>query len=226
MKKIKRELDQIQSKGTDSGSEPASGGAPAPTGATKGMEMAKRENLEEKLQAAESAAHKYSSASNLLTSACKKLQGAAGSLQMTQMSGGMEMMQDIIRPGRGRGFRGRRGDMGHTMIEMATVKKAQGALKEAGEDIQKAMVLVPTIPFIKPATVKGAMSGVVLNALLMPGLVGDMMQQAKVKKAKAEIQEMAKECQMAQEWCAKSHLAATNEVAELRTTMKLTEMKV
>lgn len=226
MKKIKRELDQIQSKGNGCGSEPASEGALAPAGAAQGLEKPKKENLEEKLQAAESAAHKYSSASNLLTSACKKLQGAAGSLQITQMSGGVGMMSNVMRPGRGRGIRGRRGDMGRTMIEMATVKKAQGALKEAGEDIQKAMALVPTIPFIKPATVKGAMSGVVLNALLMPGLVGDMMQQAKVKQAKAEIQEMAKECQMAQEWCAKSHLAATNEMTELRTTMKLADMKV
>mmetsp|Transcript_10954 Transcript_10954/g.21868 ORF Transcript_10954/g.21868 Transcript_10954/m.21868 type:complete len:155 (+) Transcript_10954:1133-1597(+) len=154
------------------------------------------------------------------------MQSAAGALTITQASGGLEMMQDIRRPGRGRGFRGRRGDFGHTMIEMGTVRKAQGALKEAGADIQRAMQLVPTIPHIKPATVQGAMSGVVLNALLMPGIAGDMMQQAKVKRAKDEITTMANECRQAQEWCKKSHMAAHTEATEVKTTLRLKEMNV
>lgn len=186
------------------------------------------ENLKKKLAIAESGAEKYSKASNLLTSAGKNLQGAAGSLQITQMSNGMEMMGDLMRPGRrgGRGIRGRRGDMGHTMIEMATVKRAQRSIQEAGQMIQQAMTLVPTIPFIKPATVQGAMSGVVLNALLMPGIVGDLMQQAKVKQAKAEVLQMSKEVQMAQEWCQKSYMAAHSETIEFKTTIKMHEMKV
>ena len=186
------------------------------------------ETLKEKLTVAETGAQKYSTASDLLTSAGKALQGAAGSLKMTQMSNGMEMMGDIMRPGRrgGRGIRGRRGDMGHTMIEMATVKRAQKSIQEAGQMIQKAMSLVPTIPFIKPATVQGAMSGVVLNALLMPGIVGDVMQQAKVKKAQAEVMQMAKECEMAQDWCQKSYMAAHSEAVQLQTTIKMQEMKV
>jgi hypothetical protein len=184
------------------------------------------ESLQEKLAVAESGAQKYSTASDLLKSAGKNLQGAAGSLQITQMSGGMEMMGDIMRPGRGRGPRGRRRDFGHTMIEMATVKRAQKSIQEAGQMIQKAMSLVPAIPFIKPATVQGAMSGVVLNALLMPGIVGDVMQQAKVKKAKAEVMEMAKECQMAQDWCEKSYMAAHSETVQLQTTIQMNKMKV
>lgn len=182
--------------------------------------------LKDKLATAESAAQKYSGASDLLTSACKKLQSAAGALSITQASGGLEMMHDMRRPGRGRGIRGRRGDFGHTMIEMATVRKAQGALKEGGADIQKAMQLVPTIPYIKPATVQGAMSGVVLNALLMPGLVGDVMQQVKVKKAKEDIAVMVQECTMAQQWCQKSHMAAHTEATELKTTLRMKEMSV
>ena len=112
------------------------------------------------------------------------------------------------------------------MIEMATVKRAQKSIQEAGQMIQKAMSLVPAIPFIKPATVQGAMSGVVLNALLMPGIVGDVMQQAKVKKAKAEVMEMAKECQMAQDWCEKSYMAAHSETVQLQTTIQMNKMKV
>lgn len=182
--------------------------------------------LREKLTTAESAAQKYSGASTLLESACKKMQSAAGALRITQASGGLEMMQDMRRPGRGRGIRGRRGDFGHTMLEMGTVKKAQGALKEAGADIQRAMQLVPTIPHIRPATVQGAMSGVVLNALLMPGMVGDVMQQAKVKKAKDEIAVMINECQQAQEWCQKSYMAAHTEATEVKTTLRMKEMSI
>lgn len=223
IKKIKREIEDLQSGG---GTQAATAPVEAPSGTAAGKDSL--DALKEKLATAEEGARKYSAASDLLTSAGKKLQGAAGSLQITQMSGGMEMMNDMMRPGLrgGRGFRGRRNDFGHTMIEMATVKRAQKSIQEAGGEIQKAMTLVPTIPFIKPATVKGAMSGVVLNALLMPGFVGDIMQQAKVKQAKAEVMQMAKECQMAQEWCQKSYMAANSETVELKTTIKMSEMNV
>eukprot|EP00889_Picochlorum_renovo_P005525 jgi/Picre1/32555/NNA_007901.t1 len=219
IKKIKRELESR-----------SSGAVTKPSATveqeTKTPPIDDLSALREKLVTAESAAEKYSGATALLESACKKMQSAAGALTITQASGGLEMMQDIRRPGRGRGFRGRRGDFGHTMIEMGTVRKAQGALKEAGADIQRAMQLVPTIPHIKPATVQGAMSGVVLNALLMPGIAGDMMQQAKVKRAKDEITTMANECRQAQEWCKKSHMAAHTEATEVKTTLRLKEMNV
>lgn len=228
IKKIKKEIEQLETGGASEPEKAPASATPAAAVSAPENEKDSIEKLKEKLAVAESGAQKYMNASELLTSAGKKLQGAAGSLQITQMSGGMEMMNDMMRPGLrgGRGFRGRRNDMGHTMIEMATVKRAQRSIQEAGGEIQRAMTLVPTIPFIKPATVKGAMSGVVLNALLMPGIIGDIRQQVKVKQAKAEVMQMAKECQMAQEWCQKSYMAANSETIELKTTIKMSEMKV
>lgn len=178
--------------------------------------------LREKLATAESAAQKYSGASALLESAYKKMQSAAGALTVTQASGGVQMINRMRRPG---GFRGRR-SLGHTVIEMGTVRRSQAILREAGADIQRAMQLVPTIPHIRPATAQGAMSGVVLNALLVPGIVGDVMQQAKVRRAKDEIITMANECRLAQEWCQKSYMAAHTEATEVKTTLRLKEMSV
>lgn len=112
------------------------------------------------------------------------------------------------------------------MIEMGTVKKAQKALQEAGQDIQHAQQLVPAIPYIDPADLKAAMSGVMLNALLMPGVFGDMMQQAKVSKAKKDVERMTSQVSQAKTWCVNNGDAAKTEAAALQAALQVKGMQI
>ncbi len=86
---------------------------------------------------------------------------------------------------------------------------------QAGRAISEARNVLPTLPNINPAHVQSAMSGTLLNAFLMPGLVGDVMQMSKVKRAQANLQEMLQETQAALAWCAKNQQAAQASAAAL-----------
>jgi hypothetical protein len=219
IKKIKRHVAELGGDGAAGGVPQA--GAPAATRPEPPVPSQDTGDLKKKLAAAENAVEKYGKGKDLLASATRKLSDAAGGLKMTAMSNGMEMMHDAFRPGLrgGRGIRGRRGDMGHTMIEMAGVKKAQKLLQEASVDITGASALIPNLPFIEPATVKSLGSAVMLNQLLMPGMIGDIRQQSKTREAMAQIERMANEVRQARDWCEKNATAARDEMLELK--MKL-----
>jgi hypothetical protein len=103
----------------------------------------------------------------------------------------------------------------HNAVEMATARKAQTQVKAAGEEIAAAQAALPTIPFIKAADVKAAMTGVMLNAFLMPGLVGDVMQIAKTKKCQAELEAMLKDTQQALAWATNNQHGAAVAAAAL-----------
>ena len=53
------------------------------------------------------------------------------------------------------------------------------------------------------------------NALLAPGLVGDMVQNAKTRQAKAEVEEMRTQVVQALDWCNNNLTAAQAEAAQL-----------
>ena len=220
IKKIRRELEEYKDgKIGDIGSKIGTGDAtPAAeekneSGTTNiGSAQADQKSLKEKLAVAQNGVDKYSRAADKLGSAEQKLQGAVQSLSFTQVSGMVGMMG----PRRGRGMVGRRNNnFGHTMIEMGTVRKAQAAVQQAGADIRQAQQLVPQLPYVKDANVQQAMSGVMLNALLMPGFAGDVMQQAKVTRAKRDIQETLEQVVQSKQWCMKSVSAAQADAAQL-----------
>lgn len=98
---------------------------------------------------------------------------------------------------------------------MATIQKAKKQVQEAGQNIQAALQQLPNLPFIKPANVQQAMGGVLFNALLAPGIVGDMMQNAKVRQAQAQVSEMHVEVTQALDWCTNNMNAANAEAAQL-----------
>ena len=222
IKKIKRELAEYKDgKIEEVGGKIGSGDATSAeeekkeSSTASGSAQADEKSLKEKLAAAQNGVEKYSRAAEKLNSAEQKLQGAVKSLSITQVSGMVEMMG----PGRGRGRFGRRNDFGHTMIEMGTVRKAQAAVQQAGAEIRQAQQLVPQLPYVKDANVQQAMSGVMLNALLMPGFAGDVMQQAKVTRAKRDIQETLDQVVQSKQWCMKSVSAAQADAAQLTAEM-------
>ncbi len=239
VKKIKRELEArgagcSQMMHSNTGNEEGGGGRGAGVdqggGQKEETSAGSVEEVKKKLELAERGVHQYSAASDKLQSAESKLQGSSKALSASQMSQVMETTGDMRRPmlgrglvGRGRGI-ARRGDFAHNMIEMGMVKKAQKSLKEAAIDIQAAQGIIPAIPYIEPAQVQQAMSGVILNALLMPGLAGDVMQMAKVKKAKAQVDEMTSKVHQAKVWCTKNMTAAQAEVAQLQAMVQMKEM--
>ena len=217
IKKVKREHEEYKDgKTVDVVSKTGPGDA---TSAAKeegsSSAQADEKSVKEKLAAAQNGVDKYSRAAEKLGSAEQKLQGAAKSLTITQVSGMVEMMG----PRRGRGRFGRRNDFGHTMIEMGTVRKAQAAVQQAGAEIRQAQQLVPQLPYVKDANVQQAMSGVMLNALLMPGFAGDVMQQAKVTRAKRDIQETLDQVVQSKQWCIRSASAAQADAAQLTAEM-------
>lgn len=149
----------------------------------------------------------YSTAQQHLRRAEQELGSALKSLTVTQISGATETIQDMRIGMRGGGVFGRnrgvgrqmdrRNDFGHNMIDTVTISKANNLMKAAAGEISQAKQHVPQLPFIQSANVSQAMGGVFFSALLAPGLIGDMMQNAKVNKAKAQVQEMANQVKQA-----------------------------
>jgi len=157
----------------------------------------------------------YSSAQQLLRRAEQELGSALKALSVTQISGATETIQDVRIGVRGGGMFGRnraagrrmdrKNDFAHNAIETATVHKANKMMKQAASDITQAKQHVPQLPFIEMANVSQAMGGVFFNALLAPGLIGDMIQRQKVNKAKSQTQEMANQTKQALD-CMSSHV--------------------
>ena len=133
----------------------------------------------------------------------------------------MNMIQDLG-PGRrggfghGRGPMGRRNDAMHTAVETATIAKANGLMKQAGEEINAARQLVPQMPGIQEANVKAALGGVFFNQFFFRGTLGNVMEMAAVNKAKGQVNEMRMQVKAALDWCTNSVNAAQAEAATLQ----------
>ncbi len=172
----------------------------------------------------------YSTAQQHLRTAEQELGSALRSLSVTQISGATETLQDMRIGMRGGGMFGRnrqagrmadrRNDLGHNVVDTVTISKANGMMKAAAGEIQRAKQYVPQLPFIQSANVSQAMGGVFFSALLAPGLIGDMMQNQKVNKAKAQVQEMANEVKQALDWCGNNMNAANAEMAQLNAGLQ------
>jgi hypothetical protein len=242
VKKIRRELQDFgvgATAGTGSGvggqQQPASVDTPTPVaaapepaasgGGDKAAALsAEIAQLESRANEVQSGAQAYAAGQQYLRKAEAQLKSASGSLTVTQVSGATNMLQDIRRPGGAVGFRRgpleRRNDFAHNVIEIGTVHKANAMMKEAAQNIEAARRHLPNLPFIKPANIKQAMSGVFFNALLAPGLVGDVMQNAAVRKSKAQVQEMLQEVVQALDWCTNNMTAAQAEAAQIRGSLQ------
>ena len=94
--------------------------------------------------------------------------------------------------------------------------KAKKHVQDAGAEIEKARQIVPQLPFIQPASVKGASTAVMFDAVLGQGLMGNMIQGAKTKEAQRDIEHMKGEVMQALQWCMKSAAAAQNEASQLQ----------
>jgi hypothetical protein len=238
VKKIRRELQDFGVGATvpaGGQQQPASVDIPAPVaaapqpaasgGGDKAAALsAEIAQLESRANEVQSGAQAYAAGQQYLRKAEAQLKSASGSLTVTQVSGATNMLQDIRRPGRAVGFRRgpleRRNDFAHNVIEIGTVHKANAMMKEAAQNIEAARRHLPNLPFIKPANIKQAMSGVFFNALLAPGLVGDVMQNAAVRKSKAQVQEMLQEVVQALDWCTNNMTAAQAEAAQIRGSLQ------
>jgi len=185
--------------------------------------------LQQRLTHVQGGAQSYSQAQQYLRRAEEQLRSAKSALTVTRVSGATETIQDVRIGAHGGGLLGprrhqgramdRHNDFGHNMVEMGTVHKAKASVKGAAEQIQLAQKVLPNLPFIKPANVQSAMGGVMFNALLAPGLVGDMMQNAKVKQALAQVSEMHLEVTQAMDWCTNNMTAAQAEAAQINGTL-------
>jgi hypothetical protein len=207
---------------------PVAAAAAAPAAAPVEQQKSAHD-LEQRAAAAAGHAHQYAQGQALLRQAEAELRSAAKSLTITQVSGATEMMQDM-RLGRGPGRRlgpggpgiGRRGpldrrnDLAHNAIEMATVQRANGMMKQAAAHIEQARQILPALPFIQPANVRQAMGGVFFNAFFAPGVMGDLMQASKVHKAKAAVEQMCGEVVQALDWATNNLNAAQAEVSSLK----------
>ena len=242
IKKIKRELEkaavdgknqpappsatpsQIRSS-TDTVQKDSSSAAPSAVPPGQGeMQM-----MQERLRVVESGIQSYATGQQQLRRADDNLQTAAKSLKVSQVSQGIETFQDMrigihgggrfgARPVRGRAL-DRRNDVGHNLIEMGTIHRANAQVKEAARSIEEARRVLPNLPFVKPAQVQKAMSGAIFNALLAPGVVGDVIQMSRVKKASADIMEMHATVVQAVDWCTQNMSAAQTEAAQLRSSI-------
>lgn len=183
---------------------PPAAAAPAPDAG------ARMQQLQAEAAEAQRSAQAFATAQQYLRRAEEELQRAVKSLGVAKFSGATETIQDVRIGARGGGLFGRnrgaghamdrRNDFGHNMIEMGTVNKANAMVKEAAVNISHAKQAVPQLPFIQPARVQQAMSGVMLNVFFQ-GVMGDIMQQNKIKRAQAEVQEMHNEVVQALDWC-------------------------
>jgi hypothetical protein len=178
----------------------------------------------------------YSTAQQHLRRAEEELGGALRSLSVTQVSGATETLQDMRIGMRGGGMFGprrqagrmadRRNDFGHNMIDTVTISKANNLMKAAAGEIQRAKQYVPQLPFIQMANVSQAMGGVFFSALLAPGLIGDMMQNQKVNKAKAQVQEMSQQVKQALDWVGNNMNAANAEMAQLNGSLQMKQSEL
>lgn len=213
---------------------PAAAAAAAPAADAKVAVKDEIASLTAKAAEAQRGAQAYSGAAQLLKSAAAKLGSAQKCLGVTQISNVTEGMQDVRlgdgRIGAGGMLRGnhlgagrvgvvdrrfeRRQDRGHDAVEIATVHRAKKQVQEAGAEIERARQLVPQLPFIQPANVKGAQTAVMFDAVFGQGLVGNVVEGAKLHSAKKQIQAMQAEVMQALEWCSKSAAAAQNEAAQ------------
>lgn len=242
MKKIRRE---VEARGGTVASAPApASAAPAPAafpvapapaaaavpnqqntaaGAPAGPN-AELAQLQERAALVTRSTQQYAAAQGYLTKAEADCKSAIGSLKVTQFSGATETLQDVRlgmgpggrRRGMGRGL-DRRNDFAHNMIEMATINKASARMKDAAQQIMAAKQQLPNLPYIQMGNVQQAMGGVFFNALLAPGLFGDMMQNAKVRKAKDSANQMHQEVVQALQWCVNNMNAAQMEAAQLNS---------
>ncbi len=210
---------------------PVAAPAPAATGADRGAQLQSEiAQMSARAGEVQRGTVAYSNAQQLLRRAEQELGSALKSLSITQISGATETLQDARIGMRGGGMFGRnrhagrmadrRNDFGHNMIDTVTISKANGMMKAAASDISQAKQHVPQLPFIQSANVSQAMGGVFFSALLAPGLIGDMMQNQKVNKAKAQVQEMANEVKQALDWVGNNMNAANAEMAQLNGSLQ------
>lgn len=230
VKKIKRELEKI-SKGETALPAPAAAPKQVPQPVPKETKKDDHnKQAEERIKVVESGIQSYTVGQQHLRSAEDDLKSAAKSLKISQATQGIETMQDMRIAARGGGrfgpFRAQgrrmdhRNDFGHNMIEMGTIRRASAKVKEAAQSIEVARRALPNLPFIQTAQVQKAMSGAFFNALLAPGLVGDMMQMQKVKQTQADIMAMHATVVQAINWCTENISAAQAELSQLKSSME------
>ncbi|KAH7621643.1 hypothetical protein Ndes2526B_g02455 [Nannochloris sp. 'desiccata'] len=211
--------------------------APAPTGADKAAQLQSEiAQMSARAGEVQRGTVSYSTAQQHLRRAEQELGSALKSLTVTQISGATETIQDMRIGMRGGGVFGRnrgvgrqmdrRNDFGHNMIDTITISKANNLMKAAAGEISQAKQHVPQLPFIQSANVSQAMGGVFFSALLAPGLIGDMMQNAKVNKAKAQVQEMANQVKQALDWCGNNMNAANAEMAQLNGSLQMKQSEL
>jgi len=187
---------------------PRDAAAPVPTGVDKAAQLQSEiAQMSARAGEVQRGTVAYSTAQQHLRRAEQELGSALKSLTVTQISGAAETIQDARIGMRGGGVFGRnraagrrmdrRNDFGHNMVDTVTISKANNLMKAAAGEISQAKQHVPQLPYIQMANVSQAMGGVFFSALLAPGLIGDMMQNAKVNKAKAQVQEMSQQVKQA-----------------------------
>lgn len=178
--------------------------------------------LETRSAQAQQSAGTYAQAANLLKQADAELKQALQSLGTTSAMGAMNIIHDVARPGLRRpgvGIgRGRRDIPGSNMIEMATVTKANKSCQRAGQFVQQAMQVLPTIPNITAANIQSATGGVMFGVFAR-GFGGDMVQMATVNKGKQATQQMQSEVATALDWIVRNQHAFEMEAAQLKATI-------
>lgn len=139
-------------------------------------------------QGTEAAAHAatYSQGRDRLKASKTKIDQALGMLRRTKFMGAMEVGMQIGGPPRRR----QPGGMMVDMAQMAMVRQANDLVKSAAGDIQAAKTILPALPNQQTeGATQAAAAGVFMN-VLAPGLIGDMAQQAAIRKSIATVEQL------------------------------------
>lgn len=198
-------------------------------------------------QAAENSGHAttYGRAGDLLKSAMSKINEALQGLQRyflfifctsslpmllfrvffcstcrTQFMGGMEMGMDMVSPYRRPG-----GSMMMDMAQMAIVQRANQSVQMAARDIMQARQVLPSLPPMSEALLKEAQMGV-FASVLMPGMGGNMLQMAMVRKSIQNVQKLAHETTECLDWTKSNLIQFTTLASQLRAQSVAKETEV
>ncbi|KAL6774151.1 hypothetical protein ACKKBG_A23945 [Auxenochlorella protothecoides x Auxenochlorella symbiontica] len=132
-------------------------------------------------------AAQYATADAGLRRALSLLQAALQSLSGARRVGTVGLVQDVRRRRRTGTSRG--GPITGDVIQMVQVRRANGMVSQAANEILRVHAALPTLPYVEPALLRNASAGIFAN-MLVSSLATQVLSQSRIVGSLREVERM------------------------------------
>ncbi|KAJ8902887.1 hypothetical protein NDN08_006207 [Rhodosorus marinus] len=139
--------------------------------------------------------HTYKEANTLVGGAHQCFVQAQQAMHQAYKNSGMDIMGNFFTPGPG--FQGPF-DAAADIMKRQNVKKSSALVKQAGENLEKARMILPEMPAVNTDVIK-KMPGMLMD-LLLDNMISDIRARRKITQSMQLLAKSEKECQACKQW--------------------------